>query len=828
MAAADEDRHAVSRPSRFQKGTSPAMSAMHKPTRRAIRRRALSAAIILLIPFSAPAQTTRARPAARQPRPATRMTASDARQAGIERRINDLVARMTLAEKLGQLQQLDGEANGNFRPEHLDMIRRGLLGSTLNVRGAGRTNELQRVAMDESRLKIPHLFAFDVIHGYRTIFPVPLGEAASFDPIIAERSAQIAAREATAAGVRWTFAPMVDVARDARWGRIVEGAGEDPFLGAAFARARVRGFQGDDYSAPDRVVACAKHFVAYGAAEAGRDYNTVDVSERTLREIYLPPFRAAVDAGVGTLMSGFNALDGVPVSANPFTLTDVLRGEWKFDGVVVSDYTSVDELIRHGVAADGKDAARLALSAGVDVEMVSRLYNQHGAALLAEKKLNLAQIDEAVRRVLRVKFRLGLFEHPYTDETLEGKVLLSAEHRAAAREIAARSLVLLKNERNVLPLDKNIRTLAVVGPLADDPKAPMGSWTGDGRVEDTVSLLQGIKSKVSPQTKVLYAKGVAIEGRGVTGNYDDAPPEATNAGGTNSVAAPDPTSARLATTRVTADAFDEAVRAARAADAVVVAVGETAEMSGEAASRTSLDLPGRQLELIQAIQATGKPYVVVLMNGRPLTLGWVAENSPAVLETWFAGSEAGDAISDVLFGDVNPGGKLPVTFPRSAGQEPLYYNHLNTGRPPDAGNKYTSKYLDVPWTPLYPFGYGLSYTTFKLSNLQMSAQSIPHEGRLTVSVEVENTGARAGDEVVQLYLRDMVASVARPVAELKGFERVTLRAGERRRITFTLTPAELGFYDRAMRFTVEPGAFKVTVGTSSAGGLEASFDVVAR
>jgi beta-glucosidase len=796
---------------------------MPKPLRatRRRRRRALLAALLLTFSFSTPAQTPRTPPASRQP-------ASTSRRPNIERRIDQLIARMTLAEKLGQLQQLDGEANGNYRPEHLEMIRRGLLGSTLNVRGARRTNELQRVAMNESRLKIPQLFAFDVIHGYRTIFPVPLGEAASFDPAIAERSAQIAAREATAAGVRWTFAPMVDIARDARWGRIVEGAGEDPFLGAALARARVRGFQGDDYSAPDRVVACAKHFVAYGAAEAGRDYNTVDISERTLREIYLPPFKAAVGAGVGTLMSGFNALNGVPVSANPFTLTDILRGEWKFDGVVVSDYTSVDELIRHGVASDGKDAARLALAAGVDVEMVSRLYNQHGAALVAEKKLTLAQIDEAVRRVLRIKFRLGLFERPYTDETLEGRVLLSTEHRAAARETAARSLVLLKNERGVLPLDKNIRTLAVVGPLADDPKAPMGSWTGDGRVEDTVSLLQGIKSKVSPQTKVLYAKGVAIEGRGVTGNYDAAPPEATNAGGTNSVAAPDPTSARLATTPVAAHAFDEAVSIARRADAVVIAVGETAEMSGEAASLTSLDLPGRQLELIQAIHATGKPYVIVLMNGRPLTINWLAENSPAILETWFAGTEAGDAISDVLFGDVNPGAKLPVTFPRSVGQEPLYYNHLNTGRPPDAGNKYTSKYLDVPWTPLYPFGYGLSYTTFKLSNLQLSAQSILPDGRLTVSVDVENTGARAGDEVVQLYLRDVVASVERPVAELKGFERVSLRAGERRRVTFTLTPAELGFYDRSMRFRVEPGAFKLTVGTSSVGGLEATFDVTAR
>jgi beta-glucosidase len=722
--------------------------------------------------------------------PAQRQPRAVSRRDEIERKIDQLIARMTLEEKLGQLQQLDGEANGNFRPEHLDMIRRGLLGSTLNVRGSARTNELQRIAMNESRLKIPQLFAFDVIHGYRTIFPIPLGEAASFDPSAAERAAEIAAREASAAGVRWTFAPMVDIARDARWGRITEGAGEDPYLGAAFARARVRGFQGTDYSAPDRVVACAKHWVAYGAVEAGRDYNTVDVSERTLREIYFPPFKAALDAGVGTFMSAFNDLNGVPASANPFTLTDVLRGEWKFDGIVVSDYTSVEELIKHGVAADGKDAARLALNAGVDMEMVSRLYNQNARALLSEGKLSQAKIDEAVRRVLRIKFRLGLFERPYTDETLEAKVILSAEHRAAARALAARSFVLLKNEHNALPLSKNLKSLAIVGALADDQLDMMGSWTGDGRAEDVVTLLSALRTKL-PATKINFARGCDV-------------PCASDEG------------------------FAEAARAARNADATIVVLGEDASMSGEASSRASLDLPGRQLDLLKAVHAGGKPYVVVLMNGRPLTINWAAENSPAILETWFAGTEAGDAIADVLFGDVNPGGKLPLTFPRAVGQEPLYYNHMNTGRPPDAANKYSSKYLDVPWTPLYPFGYGLSYTTFKLSNLQLSAARIPANGRLTASVEIENTGTRAGDEVVQLYLRRVSASVTRPVEELKGFERVALAPGERRRISFTLTPAELGFYDRAMRFRVEPGAFKVMVGTNSTEGLEASFDVTER
>lgn len=706
----------------------------------------------------------------------------------LEAKINALLARMTLAEKLGQLQQLDGEANGVYRPEHPAMIRQGLLGSTLNVRGVKRTNELQRIAMQESRLKIPLLFAFDVIHGYRTIFPVPLGEAASWDTFAVERAAAIAAAEASAAGVRWTFAPMVDIARDARWGRIVEGSGEDTFLGAAMASASVRGFQGQDYSAPDKVVACAKHWVAYGAAEAGRDYNSTEVSERTLREVYFPPFQAAIEAGVGTVMSAFNDLDGEPTSANAFTLTKVLRHEWKFDGIVVSDYESIKELMNHGIAATEADAAQAALSAGVDVEMVSRLYNQHGAQLLGDGRLSMATIDEAVRRVLRIKFRLGLFDHPYTDESRERATLLSRENLAAAREVAARSLVLLKNEREALPLDKNLRSLAVIGPLADDQQAMLGSWTGDGRKEDAVTLLAGIKAKLATTTKINYAKGCEVSG-------------GTTAG------------------------ISEAVQAARQSDVAIVAIGEAAEMSGEAASRASLDLPGHQLELVQAIIATGKPTIVVLMNGRPLTINWVAENASAILEAWFAGTEGGNAIADALFGDVNPGGKLPVTFPRSVGQEPLYYNHKNTGRPPDANNKYTSKYLDVPWTPLYPFGYGLSYTQFNLSKLQLSAKTIAPNGQLTASVEVENVGKRAGDEVVQLYLRDVAASVTRPVKELRGFERVSLQPGEKRRLEFQLTARHLGFYNHDMRFVVEPGEFKVYVGNSSEGGLQSSFTV---
>ncbi len=710
------------------------------------------------------------------------------RTTNVEQRVNALLAQMTLEEKLGQLQQLDGEGNGNFRPEHLELIRNGLLGSTLNVRGAQRTNQVQRVAVNESRLKIPVLFGFDVIHGYRTIFPIPLAEASSWDPSLAERSAAVAAQEANNAGLRWTFAPMVDIARDPRWGRITEGAGEDPYLGAAFARARVRGFQGGDYSAADKILACAKHWVAYGAAEGGRDYNTTDLSENTLREIYFPPFKAAVDAGVGTLMSSFNAINGVPASANAFTLTKVLRQEWKFDGFVVSDYTSVKELINHGLVANEEEAAAAALNAGVDMEMVSRSYNTFGPQLLKQNKLSTTTIDEAVRRILRIKFRLGLFDRPYTDEAAEPNSLLRPESIRLAREIAGRSMVLLKNDRDVLPLDKNVGSIAVIGPLADDRRAPLGWWAGDGKEENTVTPLAGIRAKVSVQTKVGYAKGCDVKDESTAG-------------------------------------FQEAINLAKQSDVALVFVGELAEMVGEAASRSSLDLPGRQLELVQAIQATGKPTIVVLVNGRPLTIGWIVNNVPAILESWMGGSQSGNAIADILFGDVNPGGKLPVTFPRTVGQVPIYYNHMNTGRPPEAENRYTSKYLDVPWTPLFPFGYGLSYTKFKISNLQLSASRIEANGKLTASVEVENVGRRVGDEVVQLYIRDPVATMTRPVKELKGFQRITLQPGEKRRVEFVLGSEHLGFWNREMRYVVEPGECRVMVGSNSSDVIEAKFEV---
>ncbi len=722
----------------------------------------------------------------------------------VEQRIDALLAKMTLPEKLGQLQQLDGEANGNARPEHAELAKAGRLGSTLNVRGAARVNALQRVAVEQSRLRVPLIFAFDVIHGYRTVFPIPLGEAASWDPAAVERAAAVAAAESRASGIHWTFAPMVDIARDARWGRVAEGSGEDPHLGAIMAAARVRGFQGDDYSRPDRIVACAKHWVAYGAAEGGRDYNTTDLSEHTLRTIYFPPFHAAVQAGAGTFMSAFNSLNGVPTSGNPWTLRQILRDEWKFDGMVVSDYNSISEMIAHGVAAGEADAARIGLTNGVDMEMVSRTIATHGEPLVREGKLPMSAVDEAVRRVLRIKMRAGLFERPYADEALERTTVLKPEFRQAAREVAARSMVLLKNDGGVLPLSTDVGRLAVIGMLANDRENMMGNWTGDGRASDVVTILEGIRQAVSPKTTVDYAAGVGISVERL----------------------------RVETDQQRADderGMDEAVKIATAADAILLVLGETGGMSGEASSRASIDLPGRQLALaervIAATRGAKKPVAVVLLNGRPLAIPELAQQAPAILDAWFPGTEAGHAVADVLFGRVNPGGKLPVTFPRHVGQLPMSYNYLPTGRPPQASQKYTSKYLDVDVTPLFPFGHGLSYTTFALRDVRLSAPRIAADGTVRVSVDVENTGVRAGDEVVQVYVRDVVASVSRPVTELKAFSRVSLRPGQRQQVTFTLGPRELGFYNQRMQWVVEPGRFDVRVGTSAVGGLQASFEV---
>ena len=711
---------------------------------------------------------------------------ASAQRPAAEPKIDSLLARMTLEEKLGQLNQLSVDNQPNA--EQLDLVRKGLVGSFLNLTGAAATRDAQRIAVTESRLRIPLIFGHDVIHGYRTIFPIPLGEAASWDPEAVEAAARVAAREAAAAGVHWTFAPMVDIARDPRWGRIAEGSGEDPYLGSAMAAARVRGFQGADPRSPDAVLATVKHFAAYGGAEGGRDYNTVDLSERTLREVYLPPYRAALDAGAGSVMTSFNEIGGIPSTASPWLMTTVLRREWGFRGFVVSDWTAINELLNHGVAASRGDAGKLALEAGVDMDMVSRIYVDDLPALVRTGRIPVALVNEAVRRVLRAKAALGLFDDPYHGASPEREraVLLAPEHRQLARRVAEEAIVLLKNDGQLLPLGSRVRSVAVIGPLADDKVAALGSWPGRGDPRDAVTPLEGIRARAGSVT-VVYAKGCGIT-------------DTASAG------------------------FADAVTAAKQADVVVLVLGEAGDMSGEAASRANLDLPGIQPRLFEAIYATGTPIVLVLMNGRPLTIPWAAEHVPAIVESWFLGIETGPALAAVLFGDVSPSGKLPVTFPRAVGQIPLYYNHKNTGRP-TGPDKYTSKYTDLPVTPLFPFGHGLSYTTFSYSDLRLSSPRITPAGTESVSVTVTNTGSREGVEVVQLYVHDEVASVTRPVRALAGFRRVSLKPGEARTVEFQLTPKELGLYNQNMKFVVEPGRFRVFVGGSSVGGLEAEFEV---
>jgi len=712
-----------------------------------------------------------------------------------ERKIDSIILLMTLSEKIGQLTLYtsDWDVTGPvLRHDYVDGIKSGRVGAIFNALGVSYISKLQHLAVDSSRLHIPLLFGYDVIHGYKTIFPIPLGEAASWDLKAIEHSARIAAVEATAEGLTWTFAPMVDIARDPRWGRICEGAGEDPFLGSEVATARVNGFQNHDLAAANTLVACAKHFVAYGAAMAGRDYNTVDISDRTLWEVYLPPFHAAVRAGTGTVMSAFNELNGIPASGNKYTITDILKGKWNFQGFVVSDYTSINEMVNHGIVANDKQAADLAFNAGVDMDMQGGVYDKYLAQLFEEGKVDIMLIDEAVRRILRIKFALGLFDDPYRycNEQREKDSIMTPEHLAFAREIARKSIVLLKNDDHLLPLSKAVPSLAVIGPLADGREDLIGSWSAAGDYKKCITLLEGIKNKVSKQTNITYNRGCGID--------DDSKAY-----------------------------FGEAVAAARRSDVVIMAVGEAAWMSGEAASRACINLPGMQEELVKAVVATGKPVVVVLMNGRPLTIPWLEENVNAILETWFGGTMAGEAIADVLFGEYNPSGKLPVTFPRCIGQVPLFYNHKNTGRPASPNDKYTSKYLDVPNTPLYPFGYGLSYTTFKYSGITLSDSILKWDGQIKVSVDVTNTGGRPGEETVQLYTRDVVASVDRPVEELKDFRKIYLKPGETKTVTFTLTRNNLRFFNREMDYVAEPGEFMVFVGTNSADTQKAKFYLVA-
>ena len=714
----------------------------------------------------------------------------------VEAKIDSIIRMMTLQEKLGQLNQIGGTwydtKTERLNEEQTALLKEGKIGSFLGITGAAETGRIQRIAMEQTRMKIPVLFGADIIHGYRTITPIPLAEASSWNTDLVRRSAAMAAMEGSAIGVHWTYAPMVDIARDPRWGRIAEGSGEDPYLGSAMAAARVKGFQGDDLLKYGSLIACAKHFAAYGGAEAGRDYNTVDLSERTLREIYLPPYKAAVDAGAWTLMSAFNEIGGVPSSGSNWLMTDLLRNEWSFKGLVVSDYTAIMELMKHRIAADSIEAGIVGLSSGVEIDMVSRIYVDKLPEAVRDKRLPESVVDEAVRRVLRVKYVYGLFDDPYRNAKpeKEKELLLKKEHRDVAREMAQQSIVLLKNEKNLLPLNRSAKSIALIGPLAgnENRRDLVGSWAWAQKPEDVVSVIDGIRSKLGSGTKLLYDKGCEIE---------------SDSG----------------------KRIEQSVKIAKQSDVIVAVLGESQHVSGEAASKTNLDLPEHQKELLKALLKTGKPVVLVLMNGRPLTLQWEADNVPAIIEAWHLGVEAGNAVADVLFGDINPSGKLPVTFPRNVGQIPVYYNHKSTGRPLNIKDKYTSRYLDVPNTPLYPFGYGLSYTTFRYSDLRLSSSSIGKDGSITITVDVENTGSRAGDEVVQLYLRDDVATVTRPEKELKGFRKISLNAGEKKSVQFIVTPEELSFYNLSMKKVVEPGTFTVYVGGNSVDCVESSFSV---
>lgn len=710
--------------------------------------------------------------------------------AEMDRFLDELIAKMTLEEKVGQLTLLtsDWESTGpTMREGYKQDIAAGRVGSIFNAYTAEYTRELQAMAVEGTRLKIPLLFGYDVIHGHRTIFPISLGEAASWDMDAVEKSARVSAQEASAEGIHWTFSPMVDVARDARWGRISEGAGEDVYLGSEVARARVRGYQGDDLGAVDTVLATAKHFAAYGAAQAGRDYHTVDISERTLRDTYLPPFKAAVDEGVATFMTSFNEYDGVPASGSRFLLTDVLRDEWGFDGFVVTDYTSINEMVPHGYSRDLPHAGEQALNAGVDMDMQGAVFMENMVKSVEEGRVDRSNIDRAVRRVLEMKYRLGLFEDPYryADEARQEATLYKPEFLEAARDVARKSMVLLKNEGYTLPLAADADRIAVIGPLGDSKADMIGSWSAAGdRQTRPVTILEGMKARAGADVRVEYAKGASYE--------------FADAGKT--------------------DGFAEALALAQESDVIVAAMGEKWDMTGEAASRTSLDLPGNQQALLEQLVATGKPVVLVMLSGRPNSITWADENVDAILHAWYPGTQGGRAVADVLFGDYNPSGKLPVTFPRDVGQAPIHYDMKNTGRPIELGEpgaKYVSRYLNTPNDPLYRFGYGLSYTSFNYSPATLSAASMGPGGSITASATVTNTGDRVGEEVVQLYVRDLVGSITRPVQELKGFEKITLQPGESRTVTFTLRPDDLAFTREDMSHGWEAGDYQLWIAPSS-------------
>jgi beta-glucosidase len=731
-------------------------------------------------------------------------------------KVDSLLSVMTLQEKIGQL-NLPGA--GDFvtgQAQNSDIakkIEQGLVGGLFNIKTVAKIKEVQRIAVEKSRLKIPLLFGMDVIHGYETVFPIPLGLSCTWDMKLIERSARIAAQEASADGICWTFSPMVDIARDARWGRIAEGSGEDPYLGSLIAQAMVRGYQGNDYSSNSSIMACVKHYALYGAAEAGRDYNTTDMSRVRMYNEYFPPYKAAVEAGAGSMMASFNEIDGVPATANRWLLTDVLRNEWDFNGFVVSDYTGISEMIDHGYGEDLKDVSAKALKAGLDMDMVAEGFLKTLEESLKEGKITEDDINKACARILRAKFELGLFANPYKycDENRAKTEIFTQANRDEARSIAAQSFVLLKNDKNILPLKKS-GTIALIGPLADAKENMPGTWSVAAKFDKAISLRAGLEKALGGSAKIVYAKGANID--------EDSTFEknATMFGKT-----------LHRDKRSSVAIRDEAVRIARSADVIVAALGEASEMSGEASSRSNIEIPAIQKELLKALIATGKPVVLVLFTGRPLAIKWEAENVPSILNVWFGGSEAGDAIADVLFGDVNPSGKLTTTFPQNVGQLPMYYSQKNTGRPLQSPwfQKFRSNYLDVSNDPVYPFGYGLSYTSFNYSDITLDKTELIGSGSetLNVSVEVSNTGSYDGSEVVQLYIRDLVGSVTRPVKELKAFEKVALKAGEKKTVTFTLSTKDLSFYKSDLSFGYEPGKFHVFVGGNSRDVKQAEFIV---
>ena len=725
--------------------------------------------------------------------------------------ISALMKKMTLEEKIGQmnLPTVGFDVTGPLLSQGVDeKIKKGLVGGVFNTYTPDAVRKLQDIAVKETRLKIPLLFGYDVIHGHRTIFPINLGLASTWDPALVEKTARAAAEEATADGLNWVYSPMVDITRDPRWGRVSEGAGEDPYLGSKVAQAMVRGYQGNNLSKDNTVMACVKHFALYGAVEAGRDYNTVDMSKVKMYNEYLPPYKAAVDAGVGSVMTSFNDIDGVPATGNKWLMTDLLRNQWGFKGFIVTDYTAINEMVNHGMG-DDKKVSELALNAGVDMDMVGEEFLRFAAQLVKEGKVSPKIIDDACRRILEAKYKLGLFDDPYryVSEARNKKEMMSPDKIALSKQAAIESMVLLKNNNDVLPLT-NEKKIAFIGPFVKDQRDLIGSWSGAGDYKQAVSLWEALQKKTNASS-FLYALGCNIT--------DDS----------SLIKKLNPHDGQLTIdSKSPRQLIDEAVNVANQSDVIVTVLGEPFGMTGEAASRSEIGLLKNQLRLLKALKKTGKPIVLVLMNGRPLTLSWEDENMNGILETWFGGTMAGPAIADVLFGDANPSGKITMTFPRNVGQIPIYYNHKNTGRPFNADQKYTSKYLDVPNTPLYPFGYGLSYTTFSYGDVTLNNKTLKAGGKITASVNVTNTGTRSGKETVQLYIRDMVGSITHPVKELKGFQQITLQPGESKSVSFDISVNDLKFYNSELKYVYEPGDFKVFIGTNSESVKEADFRLV--